>query len=115
MKQETAIRHLRLFMKGIQRFRSITRENMGTGKVVDNILNDLYPWVFGEKCPLLALTKTLDRVNEGNKLTPSDYYNYMTILHKFMPEILLAMALYSEAEDYPKDPPNIQILVEGWE
>jgi hypothetical protein len=79
------------------------------------LLPDMFPWIFGPKNPLLALTKTLDRVGEGNDLSPSDYYNYMTILHKFMPEILLAMTMYTDAQDYPKDPPSVQVLVEGWE
>lgn len=65
-------------------------------------LERYYPWGFGDKCPLEALQKVIDR----GSVTANEFYNFMTIVDKIMPE-LQVIALIEQGHDFPK--PDI-----GW-
>lgn len=117
MKQSEATQHLREMMWGLQKYRSITTETLssGTGDIClsEELAARMWPWVFGEKCPLPALAKILDDVDNGKDLAPADYYNMMTILYRFMPEVAIAASL-REGCSLPKGQPGISVLL-GWE
>ena len=73
----------------------------------------MWPWVFGEKCPLSALSKILDNVDSGKPLAPMDYYNMMFILDNFMPEIKMGLRAWRGVWTIPEGPPSVNVLL-GW-
>jgi len=133
MKERDAIIHLREFMLGLQRYRSIVMETVGAdtaltgtgllGESVDGLglstefAAEMWPWVFGDKCPLPALVKILDSVDGGETLAPLDYYNQMFILDRFIPEVKAVTNIRLEQariSPIPEGPADISIL-SGWE
>jgi len=116
MEQEKAIEHLRLFLYTLQRVRSINLETLGLDPEDEHILGSMFPWLFGEKCPLETLVKVLDRVDRGAELEPLVYYNLMIVLDRFMPEIKAASNVYTagnERDGFPEGPPDVMLL-QGW-
>lgn len=118
MKMSEAVQHLREMLWALQKYRSITMETLGPGTgdlyLSEEFAAEMWPWVFGEKCPLPALSKILDDVDSGNDLVPHDYYNMMTILERFMPEVKLAAVAIRGGATIPEGPPNVNILA-GWD
>jgi len=115
MRQEEAVEHLRLFLYTLQRVRSIIRETLVDPKD-EHILGDMFPWLFGERCPLETLVKVLGRVDQGAELEPLVYYNLMIILDQFMPEVKAASNVYvvgNEHKRFPEGPPDV-MLMRGW-
>lgn len=113
MEQEKALKHLREMIWALQRYRSIAMETLGPGTgelhLSEKLAAEMWPWVFGEKCPLPVLVKMVD----SGKVTPADYYNMMFILHRFMPEVKLASTVQRGTHTIPKGPPDTNIL-RGW-
>lgn len=105
MKQSTAIIHLCEMLFGLQKSRSIIREE--NPDLSKEWLEAIYPWVFGEKCPLNLLVKLLDS-SETSKLHPIDYYNLMFILYRFIPSILVF------SETLPSNPVDPTEYLRGW-
>ena len=133
MKEKDAIRHLREFMLALQRYRSIVMEMVGpdtaltgTGLLGETVKGlslseetaaELWPWVFGDKCPLPTLVKILDNVDDGGTLSPHDYFNQMFILDRFTPEIKAATnmrLIQAHIPPIPEGPADVDILG-GWE
>ena len=133
MKEKDAIRHLREFMLALQRYRSIVMETVGpdtaltgAGLMGENIEGlslskelaaEMWPWVFGDKCPLPVLVKILDNIDDGGTLAPMDYYNQMFILDRFMPEVKVATnmrLIQAHIPPIPEGSTDINIL-RGWE
>lgn len=86
MNQETALQYLRHMMFALQKYRSNTKEAYGhLPEYSDEIMGQMWPWIFGNKCPLNQLSKALDR----NYVTGQEFYNFMFILERFMPEVKL--------------------------
>jgi len=92
-EMRTTLENLRL---AFQWFRSIVME---TSDLSDAMLADMYPWIFGDKCLLPTIQKLLDR----DRVSGMDFYNVMTVVHRFCPEVMCAHATY----DFPE--PNA-----GW-
>lgn len=117
MKQEEAILQLRVFMLALQKYRSNAMEMaMEPIEATPEQAANMFPWIFGKKCPLEALSKTLDAVEQTGALEPMVYYNYMVILDRFLPEIrLFADTFYSGMGKLPKGPPSISFLAIGWD
>jgi len=82
--QEEARGHLTAMMVVIQRYRSTVAEVTETD-VERRVNADLSPWIFGDRCPLPALVKILDR----DVIVPLDLYNMMYVLDRFIPEVKL--------------------------
>lgn len=119
MKQSEAVQHLIEMMWGLQRYRSITMETLGPGTgelhLSQKLAGEMWPWVFGEKCPLPALAKILDNVDSGRGLAPMDYYNMMTILDRFMPEVRLGVVVARGTDStLPQGPPDVSVMM-GWD
>ncbi len=114
MKQEEALGHLREMIWALQRYRSITTETLGPGTgelyLSKKLAAEMWPWVFGKKCPLPVLMKMVDR----GQIAPGDYYNMMTILDKFMSEVKLFALVQRGAPTIPEGPPSLDIF-KGWE
>ena len=133
MKEKDAIRHLREFMLALQRYRSIVMETVGpdtaltgTGLLGESVEGlslsaefaaEMWPWVFGDKCPLPVLVKILDSIDDGGTLVPLDYYNQMFILDRFMPEVKMATnmrLIQAHISPIPDGPAGVDIL-SGWD
>lgn len=119
MTEQEAVQHLREMMWALQRYRSITMETLGPGTgelhLSKKFAGELWPWVFGEKCPLPVLAKMIDDVEAGGSLALMDYYNMMTILDRFMPEVRMAAVVARGTDStLPQGPPDVSIL-RGWE
>lgn len=118
MIQEEALEHLREFLWALQRYRSIAMETLGPGSgelhLTERLAAEMWPWVFGEKCPLSILAKMIDDAETSGKLVPMDYYNMMTILDRFMPGVKLGIRAWRGRYTVPEGPPDIAILA-GWE
>jgi len=116
MKQSEAIRNLRMFMLALQRYRGITAETLGPGSgelhLSEKMAAEMWPWVFGDKCPLPILSKVLDACDAGKELAPYNYYNLMVVLHRFMPEVKVAVSINNQ--EFPDEMPPISIMA-GWE
>ncbi len=110
MTQEEALKHLQEMIWALQRYRSITMEQLGpeTGELhlSEEMAAEMWPWVFGEKCPLSVLVKMVD----SGKVAPNDYYNMMFILDRFMPEVKLAATVWRGTHTIPEGPPDTSIL-----
>ena len=102
MDQTEAMKHLQALMHALQRYRSIIKENMtGISGINDEMLATLYPWIFGTKCPLIALQKVLDR----GSVNGSEFYNFMYIVHRFIPEIKIVRLIETQ-EKFPEPDTN---------
>jgi len=86
MKKEDAAQDLRHMMIAIQKYRANIAELWG-GQF-DDILAKQWPWLWGETCPLPAISKILDAYDKDGTLAPGDYFNMMTVLYRFIPEVL---------------------------
>lgn len=127
MKKGVALQHLRVMIWTLQRYRSMANDPL-LGLIVpddtpglqftESFVAEHWPWIFGEKCPLEKLVEVVDRAEETGVLAPMDYYNFMTILDRFMPELRVAAAFYEydlpKEQQLPMDSPTIDIL-RGWD
>lgn len=128
MRQEVALQHLKIMAWTLQRYRSMAYDPLfglivpdgtpGRLQFTESFVAEYWPWIFGEKCPLLQITAVIDRAEETGELAPLNYYNFMTILDRFVPELRVAAAFYDhdlpDEMRLPMDPPSIEIL-RGWE
>lgn len=116
MKQSEAVEHLRTMMRVVQRFRGISKEALVGGgwkeQVVDSLLADIQPYIFGNKCVLEALIKILDSVDAGNALAPHDFYNMIYIAGSLEPSIGAACQLSGRIR-FPLEADYRWVL--GWE
>ena len=87
MNEKYALKMIDEFIFCIQKFRSNAIE--GLSKRECELLPGMYPWTMGAKCPLCALMRVSDR----GAITKHEYFNFMVILHRFMPEVLLFAAV----------------------
>ena len=99
MKQSEAEQNLRIFMLALQRYRDIGLETLGEDR---DLAASLWPWVWGDKCPLPILAKILDGAETSGTLAPMDYYNMTIVLTRFMPEVLVAANLLRLQLDLPE-------------
>ena len=122
MKQEEALGHLREMIWALQRHRSIVMETLGPSLdhspdelcLTKELAAKMWPWVFGEKCPLPVLTKIIDDAETGGSLDPMDYYNMMFILDRFIPEVKVGIHAWRGTWTIPEGPPSVSVL-SGWE
>lgn len=91
MKKEEAAQDLRHMMIAIQKYRANIAELWG-GQF-DDVLANQWPWIFGDRCPLPAISKILNTYDKDGTLSPVDYYNMMVVLHRFMPEVTLVFTM----------------------
>jgi hypothetical protein len=87
----------RLFLERLlfahQRWRSIVREQ--NSDLPDQMLGEMFPWVFGPKQAIKAITTILERPD----IPVVDVYNQVVILHKFTPEVLAYLEIILQNSD----------------
>jgi|WetSurMetagenome_2_1015567.scaffolds.fasta_scaffold687139_1 hypothetical protein len=96
MKHSKAMEYVNKLIFGLQRARTASREsleNMGEPKlsqdIIDGVLEDLTPWLHGEKGD--ALLNGLIKVSDRGRVTGMEFFNFMYIIHHLDPT-LQAMA-----------------------
>lgn len=109
MKESEAMNDIKLFAFSLQKYRSVTAEEIPHLDEESKAL--MWPWVFGDKCPLEALTKVIDR----GQVEASTYYNFMVVANQFMPEIVIASGFYSKDNEQLPKQPNVGLLAMGWD
>ena len=123
MKQSEALEHLREMIWALQRYRSIAMEELGPNPdyplgeqlcITEELAAKMWPWIFGEECPLPALVKIVDDAETSGTLAPTDYYSMMFILDRFMPEVKICLHNWRGVYTVPEEPPSLDILA-GWE
>jgi hypothetical protein len=109
MTQSEAREILQKAMRAFQRYRSTSME-LGVGEAF--FAKSMWPWVYGDKCPLPAIVKMLDR----EKIVPQEFYNIMFILYKFTPEVKMQGEIEQVLNDvrFEFPTPDIRWLVEGF-
>ena len=123
--QAQAVSMLRSMMFLIQKARSnahdpffgvIDQDPDGMGMpVTEELLAGIFPWLFGDKCPLSALGKILDRTEETGELAPFTFYNMMTVLYTFLPQLVAVSPIVLNAADaLPPFPPDHMVYLRGW-
>jgi len=115
VKIENAAQHLRIMMWGLQKYRANIRE---MGSLPESFLAQQWPWVFGDRCPLLALQDILDRYAKTEVLSGAEYHNMMVVLDRFIPEVKSACTFFqgdlTGEQRIPQGPPDIKVLA-GWD
>ena len=102
MKQEEALKLCNALLTGLQRARSIVEENASRElsingnpidpKVMDSALEDITPWLFGEKGN--ALVRGLGIVSDRDSVKGMEFFNFMYIIHVLEPTLnMMAGAL----------------------
>lgn len=105
--EENARRQLYAYMTALQKYRSVTAEEIGMSP---DLMEEVWPWVFGDKCQLPTLSKILD-----GPLVPMDYYNQLVILCRFTPEIRAATNINLIGTDIPLIPEEAPTdVLGGW-
>lgn len=114
MNQTQAMEYINKLVIGFQRARSVSRENLTKGatlsekisdRLVESILEDLNPWLFGAKGE--AFFKALLKTQEQGKVNGIDFFNFMTIIHRLDPTLQTLIGILTET-DFPE--PNIEVI-----
>jgi len=124
MKQSEAAQHLREILFLYQKVRSngtdpvfgIADEKQSPEAlaITKALLIDIMPWVFDDqKCPIRALVRILDRVEEGEGLAPINYYNQMFVLYRFSPALPALAPLMGLS--LPAEMPSMMTCMGGWD
>jgi hypothetical protein len=87
MNQQIALDHLEKMRQAIQRFRSICRDGLEDENEMAALVY-LNKWIWDDRyCPLTSLVKVIDR----DHVTGMEMFNFMTVLHRYMPEVQVCM------------------------
>ena len=124
MKKSKAAEHLNVVVRSLQRYRGFGKDILGPGSAeicfTDEHMAETWPWIWGDKCPLPSIVRILDHYEASGELAAPDYYNFMVVLFRRMPEIALGCQLpqgpwLSEHNNFPQDIPSLADVFEGWE
>ena len=108
MRRSEARLEIESMMCGLQKTRSIFAE-VG---LPETILAEMYPWIWGDKCPLALLSRMVD-----DDFTPMEWFNIRTVFYHFMEATALEVSLYHQGKTdkgFPIGPPSMDVL-KGWE
>ncbi len=112
MNEKYAMEIVNNLLIGLQRARSVTRENQEiedvngdklSPEMVNWVLEDLLPWMHGEKGE--ALLNAVVKVSERGSVTGGELYNFMTIIHLLSPAVNACVGALT-TYDFPK--PNLE-------
>lgn len=108
MTKQEARQELEAIQVGLQKTRSVMAE-IG---LPEETLAQLYPWIWGDRCPIPLITRLLD-----GDFTTMEWFNIRTIFYHFMDAALAETMLYyhgATGKPFPTDPPDLQVVA-GWE
>jgi len=101
MNEKERLEVLEQMRFAFQRFRSVIMEQADEDGASVKDLADMFPWIFGPKCPLPAIQKCLDR----ERVTGMELYNFLLVLHRFAPEVKVGNLDY----DFPE--PDVRMAM----
>jgi hypothetical protein len=105
-------------MFALQKFRSVGMEELISAghrrEVVESLLADLEPWIFGNKCPLPVPARVLDAVDGGKQVDPLFFYNMVFIARVLEPSLGFACGIFGLEEEPLPELPEAHWL-KGWE
>jgi len=83
MNQEEMLKNCRYMLHALLKIRSNEAEQLNgvDEKAAKMVLNDLAPWTGGEKGKLVI--NSLQKVIDKNRVSGMEFYNFMTVAHKF--------------------------------
>lgn len=112
LTQAKALDMLRGMLKLLQRARS----TMSEAGLDQKVLKSIFPWVFDpDKCIVPALADLIGRAEKSGTLAPADFYNMMTVLYRFLPELTAVAPFTLDSVDLlPADPPDYMVYLRGW-
>lgn len=106
MKEQEALNIILKFMPAFQKFRSNVRETFEKAGAKPGDLPALEKYIFGELNPLIFCEKIADK----NSITPMEFYNICTLIHRWIPEFIAVEGLWKVS--IPE--PNLEIISKGW-
>lgn len=108
MNHEQAVAHLRAMLRALQKRRSLAAELDYPVEVLEH----LNPWIYGDKCPIPALAKLIDRAENGGRIRPLDFFNMVAIATTLEPSIGFLCRTNGDP-DFPERP-DPHWLKSGW-
>lgn len=124
MKRSEAAAHLGVIVLAIQRYRGIGKEVFGPGSAElafkEGDMERLWPWIWGEKCPLPLIVRVLDHYQDSGELAFMDYFNFMFLLFTNMYVVATAcITIYARqlppGMEFPKDVLSLSDVMKGWD
>lgn len=94
----------------VQKARSDMRESMGDGETADALLEDLHPWLFGEKSLLPALLKWQTNCEHDGKIGGGSLYNFVRMIQMKDPMLLELLPVWG----YAAPEPEVLWAVQTW-
>lgn len=113
MKHSEAEQIIRNALWSVQKVRSISNEMSENDPVMYRVQRYLEPKIHDDRWMLNPLLKLVERLDNGGKLAPMEFYNMMIIIDKWGASVQVSYILATEnADGFPE--PNIQWL-RGWD
>ena len=103
MTKAEALKHISNMLMACQKIRSTMIED----GLTEDELGLLMPWVSGRKNIIPILANVIDT----ERLSPSDFFNFMSIAHRFFPAVMLEVELLG-GEELPE--PDTHLIARGW-
>lgn len=115
MKHSEAEKYIRNAFWCVQHLRSIAEEDLIQGdKAMRKAVQGTIPWVFSDDKTLLhPLTKIVERLDNGGKVSGMEFYNIMTAIHRFAEVINLKLMFSTHGDDKFPEPKMEWVL--GWD
>lgn len=115
MKHSQAEEFIRKALWCVQRLRSIAEEDIIDGDpAMRKAVQTTSPWVHDEEKSLMnPLLLLVERLDKGGKVSGMEFYNIMTVIHKFAPDINIKLRFSTNNDESFPEPKMEWIL--GWD
>lgn len=115
MKHSKAAEYIREALWCVQHLRSVAEEDIiGDSKAMRAAVQGTIPWVFSDDKTLLKpLLTMVERLDNGGKISGMEFYNIMTVIHRFAPIVNIKLKMSTRGDDSFPEPQMEWIL--GWE
>lgn len=109
LTHEDAVQWLEHIQVALQKVRSIAKEELDY-----NTLVYINPWLYKDDSPLLlAVSRILERVAEGAKVAPMDFYNITYLLDRYGVEVD-GYFISQQIEARPELDTVVHCITNGW-
>lgn len=113
MKHSKASIFIRNALFCVQKVRSISAENEQNDPGLYRVQQFLEPKIFDDRYLLSPLLKIVDRLDNGGRIEPIEFYNIMTIIDRWAQSVEAEYVIQAEnLNGFPK--PDIQWM-RGWD
>lgn len=104
---------LRGLVFATQKTRSDITESMGSGPVVDELLAETQPMLFGKDNILARLLDWEARCKKSGIITGSDLFNFTKLLDMRVPTVLALLPIYGYTS-IPEEGPSVSWFTQTW-